>query len=349
MTHDVEVVVVGAGVIGLAAGAALARSGRAVIVLERHDGIAREISSRNSEVIHAGIYYPENSLKARMCVEGREQLYEYCANRGVPLRQLGKIIVATSEAEVAVLEELRERGSANGAPDLEMLSAEEVRRREPGVKARAGLLSPRTGIVDAHALCLAYAAEAESHGAQIALRTCVVGVDPVGDGFRVAAVGADGEVSTLACAAVVNAAGLASDTVAELVGIDVDARGYRLYPCKGDYFSLAPGAPLRLKHLIYPVHGKAGLGIHATLDLGGRIRFGPDATYVDRVDYSVSPDYAGVRPKLAGPGDDFRDFVIAEESEAGLAGFVNLIGIESPGLTAAGAIAERVVDLLRQL
>ena len=373
MSHEADVVVVGAGAVGLAAAAALARSHRGVVVLERHDRIASEISSRNSEVIHAGIYYPEGSLKARMCVEGRERLYQHCENRGVPQRQLGKVIVATCEEEVCVLEELRERGLANGAPGLEMWSGAEVRRQEPALRAAAGLFSPRTGIVDAHALCLSYAAEAESHGAQIALRNCVVGIDPIGTGFRVTAVGDDGEASAVTCAAVVNAAGLSGDAVAELVGIDVDERGYRLHPCKGDYFSLAPGAPLRLTRLIYPVHTTAGLGVHATLDLGGRTRFGPDATYVDSVHYDVdgekagsfaeavgrylpgirtewlSPDYAGVRPKLAGPEESFRDFVIAEESEAGLPGFVNLIGIESPGLTAAGAIAERVVALLEAL
>jgi L-2-hydroxyglutarate oxidase LhgO len=373
MNHEADVVVVGAGVVGLAAAAALARAHRGVVVLERHDRIASEGSSRNSEVIHAGIYYPEGTLKARMCVEGRERLYQHCENRGVPHRQLGKIIVATCEEEVGVLEELRERGLANGAPDLEMLSAEEVRRREPALRAAAGLFSPRTGIVDAHALCLSYAAEAESHGAQIALRTRVVEIDPIAGGFRVTAVGDDGEASAVTCAVVVNATGLCGDALAELVGIDVDERGYRLHPCKGDYFSLAPGAPLRVTRLVYPVHTAAGLGVHATLDLGGRIRFGPDATYVDSVHYRVeaekagsfaeavrrylpgiqtewlSPDYAGVRPKLAGPDEGFRDFVIAEESEAGLPGFVNLIGIESPGLTAAGAIAERVVELLRGL
>ena len=373
MSHEADVVVVGAGVVGLAAAAALARSHHGVLVLERHDRIASEVSSRNSEVIHAGIYYPEGSLKARACVEGRNLLYQHCENRGVPHRQLGKIIVATCEEEVGTLEELRERGLANGVPGLEMWSAAEVRRREPALRVEAGLFSPRTGIVDSHALCLSYAAEAESRGAQIALRTRVVGIDALGGGFRVTAVGDDGEDSEVTCAALVNAAGLSSDAVAELVGIDVDERGYRLHPCKGDYFSLAPGAPLRLARLIYPIQTTAGLGVHATLDLGGRIRFGPDTSYVDSVDYGIdaekagsfaeairrylpglrtewlSPDYAGVRPKLAGPDETFRDFVIAEESEAGLPGFVNLIGIESPGLTAAGAIAEQVVELLRGL
>jgi len=373
MSHEADVVVVGAGVVGLAAASALARSHRDVVVLERHNRIGSEVSSRNSEVIHAGIYYPEGSLKAQTCVEGRERLYRHCEDRGVSHRQLGKIIVATREEEVGILEELRERGLANGVPGLEMWSGSEVRRREPALRAVAGLFSPRTGIVDSHGLCLSYAAEAESHGAQIALRARLVEIDPIGSGFRLTAVGDDGAASAITCAAVVNAAGLSGDAVAELVGIDVGQRGYRLHLCKGDYFSLAPGAPIRLTRLIYPVHTRSGLGVHATLDLGGRIRFGPDATYVDSVHYGVdeekagsfaeavrryipgirtewlSPDYAGIRPKLAGPEESFRDFVIAEESEAGLPGFVNLIGIESPGLTAAGAIAERVVGLLRDL
>jgi L-2-hydroxyglutarate oxidase LhgO len=373
MSHEADVVVVGAGVVGLAAAAALAAAGRGVVVLERNDRIGSEISSRNSEVIHAGIYYPERSLKARMCVEGRERLYRRCESHGVPHRQLGKIIVATRQEEVGVLEELRGRGLANGAPGLEMWSAAEVRRREPVLRAVAGLHSPRTGIVDAHALCLSYAAEAESCGAEIVLRTRVVGIERIASGFRVSALGSDGEASALTCAALINAAGLCGASVAEMAGVDVDARGYRLHFCKGDYFSLAPGAPLRVTRLVYPVHTAAGLGIHATLDLGGRIRFGPDTTYVDSIDYRVdaekaasfaeavrrympglrtewlSPDYAGVRPKLAGPGEGFRDFVIAEESDVGLPGLVNLIGIESPGLTAAGAIAERVVELLRDL
>ena len=373
MSHEVDVVVVGAGVVGLAAAAALARSHRGVVVLERHDRIASEVSSRNSEVIHAGIYYPEGSEKARMCVEGRERLYQHCEDRGVSHRQTGKIIVATCDDEVGILEELRERGLANGVPGLEMLSAAQVGRREPALRAVAGLYSPRTGIVDSHALCLSYAAEAESRGAQILLRTRVVEIEAIASGFRVTAAGGDGARSAVTCASLVNAAGLSADAVAELVGIDVDQRGYRLHPCKGDYFSLAPGAPLRVTQLVYPVHTKAGLGIHATLELGGWIRFGPDTTYVDSVDYRVdaekagsfaqairrympgirtewlSPDYAGVRPKLAGPGEDFRDFVVAEESGPGFPGLVNLIGIESPGLTAAGAIAERGVDLLRDL
>ncbi|MFQ5416005.1 MAG: NAD(P)/FAD-dependent oxidoreductase, partial [Myxococcota bacterium] len=281
--------------------------------------------------------------------------------------------VGPQRGEVEVLETLRARAHANGVPELGFLRPADIRRREPDVTAVAALLSPQTGIVDAHALALSYAAEAEAHGAVLALRTDVLEIERTGGGYRVAARGGDGNVDALRAAAVVNAAGLAADAVAARAGFDVDARGYRLHPCKGDYFALAPGAPIAVNHLVYPVPAGPGLGVHATLDLGGRIRFGPDSEYVDSLDYAVdpakapqfatavqpylpgvdaaqlAPDFAGIRPKLAGPGEEFRDFVIAEESDDGAPGFVNLIGIESPGLTAAPAIAVRVVDLLAGL
>lgn len=369
MTPEIDVVVVGAGVVGLATAAALARAGRSVVVLERHEAIARETTSRNSEVVHAGLYYPPGSLKARFCVEGRERLYERCVRLGIPHRALGKLVVATREAELETVERLLETGRRNGAPGLEILDRPALRRLEPRVEARAALLSPRTGIVDAHAFSMSFVAEAETHGASFVFATAVVALERAGSLWRVHARGSDGDAA-VECAAVVNAAGLESDRVAALAGIDVDARGYRIRPCKGDYFALAPGVRLSLARLVYPVPAGAGLGIHATLDLGGRLRFGPDTEYVEAPRYDVDPakaepfaaavrrylpemraewlvpDMAGVRPKLAGPGEGFRDFVIAEESAAGFPGLVNLIGIESPGLTAAPAIAERVVELL---
>jgi L-2-hydroxyglutarate oxidase LhgO len=370
---EVDVGVVGGGVVGLACAAALARRGRSVVVLERHERFGSETTSRNSEVVHAGLYYPPGSLKARLCVAGRAALYERCAKLGIPHRRLGKLVVATQEAELETLEQLRRRGGENGAPGLEIVGAEAVRALEPALRALAALVSPATGIVDGLALCHSFAAEAEAHGALFALRTEVTAIATEPGGFRIAARGADGAPSELSCAAVVNAAGLAADRVAQGAGLDVDGLGYRLHPCKGDYFSLAPASPLRLARLVYPVPAGPGLGVHATLDLGGRIRFGPDAEYVERARYDVdpakadlfaaqiarylpairaewlAPDYAGVRPKLAGPGEPFRDFVVAEESAAGLPGFVNCLGIESPGLTAAPAIAERVAELLSSL
>ena len=375
---ECDVLVIGAGVVGLATAAALARAGRSVVVVERHDGFGRETTSRNSQVLHAGLYYPSGTWKARLCVAGSRALYARCQREGIPHRRIGKLLVATTDAEIATLERLRSLGTENGAPDLALLDADAVRRMEPSVSAIAALHSPATGIIDAHALCLSFAAEAEAHGAALALGREVVAIEPARPGFRVVAQHANGERESLDAAAVVNAAGLASDRIAALAGIDVDARGLRQHLCKGDYFALAPGAPLHFERLVYPVpagsaaepSSPAGLGVHVTLDLGGRVRFGPDAEYVDRIDYAIdpgkaerfaraaqrylptlraewlTPDQAGIRPKLAGPGQAFRDFAIEEESANGMPGFVNLVGIESPGLTAAPAIAERVVALL---
>ena len=373
MSADVDVVVAGAGVVGLACGAALARRGRRVVVLERHAGLARETTSRNSGVIHAGIYYPAGSLKAKLCVEGRELLYERCSREGIPHRQFGKLIVATNEAEIRVLEDLQAKGRANGAPGLELVDGRTVREREPCVRAVAGLTSPRTGIVDAHELCLSLAAEFEREGGTLLLHNTLEALERTGSGWRVTARAPGEPGASVESAAFVNAAGLAADRVAALAGIDVDAAGYRQHPCKGDYFALAPGAPLSFRGLVYPVHGAAGLGVHVTLDLGGRVRFGPDAHYVTAIDYAIdpgkaaefaeaagrylpglraewlTPDQAGIRPKLQAPGAPFRDFLIAEESARGLPGLVSLVGIESPGLTASLAIGERVADLLASL
>jgi L-2-hydroxyglutarate oxidase LhgO len=370
---DADVVIVGAGVIGLAAAAALTRAGRSVIVVERNSGIAQEITARNSNVIHAGIYYPEGSLKAVLCVAGREQLYALCSERNIPHRRLGKLIVAVEPAEVDILETLRSRGSANGVPDLELMAARDVIALEPDVRCEAALHSPASGIVDGHALSLSYLAEAESNGGVLALRTEVAEVALRSGSYRIRARDAHGALGEIECAAVVNAAGLDGAWLAERAGFDLDACGYRLNPCKGDYFSIAPSSGLRISHLIYPVPAEAGLGIHVTLDLSGRLRLGPDTEYVDAPRYDIdpdkgerfaraarrylpglerdwlAPDFAGVRPKLAGLGEGFRDFVIREESEVGHPGFVNLIGIESPGLTASPAIAARVVDLLASL
>jgi L-2-hydroxyglutarate oxidase LhgO len=365
-----DVVVVGAGALGLACGAAIARAGRSVLVLERNAGIARETSSRNSQVLHAGLYYPPGSLKARLCVEGAERAYARCAREGIPHRALGKLVVATEPGEVAVLETLRAQGEANGARGLALVDRAEVGRREPHVAALAALWSPGTGIVDAHALCSSYAAELALHGGDLLLRHEVVSLAPRAGGWQVEARGPDGEQEGAGCGAVVNAAGLAADRVAALAGVDVDAARYRQHLCKGDYFALAPGAPLRFGGLVYPAPHGAGLGVHVTLALDGRTRFGPDAEYVERVDYALdaakrerfaaaarryvpglrsewlTPDQAGIRPKLAGPGEPFRDFVVAEESARGLPGLVNLVGIESPGLTASEAIGARVAELL---
>ncbi len=364
----------------------MARAGRSVLVLEAEPGIARGITSRNSEVVHAGIYSPADSAKTALCIAGRRALYAWCAAKRVPHRKLGKLIVATRPEEVAIVEDLGRRAVANGVEGIERITGAEVARLEPEVAALAAIHSRETGIVDAHAFCQSLQAAAESAGAVVLCGRRVRALSRRSHGWRVEVeIGADGEAAhgaspgpsgpvaleSIDAGCVVDAAGLAADAVAALAGLDVEALGWRLFPCKGDYFALAPGTRVRLSRLVYPVPQQAGLGIHATLDLAGRIRFGPDTEYVDALDYRVEPakadafrdaacrylpglagaslvpDYAGIRPKLAGPGQGFRDFVIEEASAYGAPGFVACVGIESPGLTAALAIGDRVAALAR--
>jgi len=363
--------VVGAGVVGLACASACASAGRSVVVLEAEPGIARGVTSRNSEVVHAGLYYPADSLKTALCIEGRRALYPWCEARRVPVRRIGKLVVATSEAEIGTIEDLRARAAANGVEGLELLGRDAVARLEPEVEARVALHSTWTGIVDAHAFCRALQVEAEGAGAVVLCGRRVEALERRAHGWAVGLRDDAGARESIDAAVVVDAAGLAADRVATLAGLDVDALGWRIHPCKGDYFALAPGARVRIARLVYPVPQQAGLGIHATLDLAGRVRFGPDTEYVSALDYQVDPakaslfrdaarrylpglagaelvpDYAGIRPKLAGPGEGFRDFVIEEASRHGAPGFVACVGIESPGLTAALAIGARVADLAR--
>lgn len=372
-----DVVVIGAGIVGLAVAARLAGEGRVVTLLERRSAPAQETTARNSEVIHAGIYYAPGSLKARLCVEGRGLLYDRCREWRIPHRRVGKWIVATDDREAEVLEALHARASENGVAELEWADAARVRAAEPDVVCRAALWSASTGIVDAASLASSYEAEARRHGAQLVTACNVIALEPRAAGWRVTARTGSGEAETLDATAVVNACGLAADRVAALAGIDLDGARYRLNACKGDYFQLAPSAPLRFAHLVYPVPSGGGLGVHTSFDLTGRVRFGPDAQYLDgpadaaplQVDPAkavsfgaairryvptlrddwITPDFAGIRPKLSRDGEPVRDFVIQEESERGCPGLVNCIGIESPGLTAAGAIARYVAGLLRSL
>jgi L-2-hydroxyglutarate oxidase LhgO len=362
----IEAVVVGAGVVGLAVARALARAGREVVVLEREGLIGSHTSSRNSEVIHAGIYYPQGSQKARLCVRGRELLYAYCAARGVPHRRLGKIIVATEPAQEAALAGIAAAAAANGVDDLRPLGARELAGMEPGLRGVAGLLSPSTGIVDSHALMLSLQGELEDAGGAIAFGTAFAAARPTADGFEIEAA-AGAEPVRVAAGLLVNAAGLfAGEVAARIEGLAAPFRR-RVWFCKGSYFGTAARVPFR--HLIYPVPERDGLGVHLTLDLAGRGRFGPDTEWVDGLDYSLdptrgagftaairrywpalpdgalTPDYAGIRPKLAPAGGAATDFTIEGPEAHGLPGLVNLFGIESPGLTASLAIAETVADL----
>jgi L-2-hydroxyglutarate oxidase LhgO len=361
-----DCIVVGAGVVGLAVARSLAVAGRDVIVIEASDCIGSGTSSRNSEVIHAGIYYPRGSLKARLCVRGRNLLYRYCAERGVPHRRCGKLIVATDEAQTGKLEELAGKAAANGCSDLEMIDARAVHALEPEIRASAALLSPSTGIIDTHGLMLAYQGEAEDHGAMLAFNSPILGGEATASGIEIRTGGA--EPMRLKCRMLVNAAGLhAQEVAASIDGIPPSTIPAR-HLAKGNYFTLAGRPPFA--RLIYPVPEQGGLGVHATIDMGGQIRFGPDVEWVDRIDYGVDirradrfyaairsywpalpdgalqPGYSGIRPKLVPQGAPDADFLIQGEAEHGIPGLVNLYGMESPGITASLAIGETVADLL---
>lgn len=365
-----DAIVIGAGVVGLACAAVLARSGQSVVVVERHTRVGQETSSRNSGVIHAGLYYPTGSVRARLCVTGRELLYARCEREGLPYRRCGKLIVATTADECAVLERISSQARVNGAETV-LVDREEVARLAPAVRAVAGLWSPSTGIVDIHALVDSYRREAERGGAMVALDHAVIALDRDATGWRVRARTGRGEVSELRASSVINAAGLGAIDVAKLAGLAGDQLPHRLFPCKGDYFRLASRhAALARGPLIYPVPLHAGLGVHITFDLHGKVTAGPDTEYVDELRYDVdprkaaqfgaalrrylpdvvdsdlAPDYAGIRPKLYGPGDPASDFVIEDGTARGAPGLVNLFGIESPGLTASEAIAGVVLDLI---
>jgi L-2-hydroxyglutarate oxidase LhgO len=365
VVETVDCVVIGAGVVGLAVARALARGGRETIILERAPTIGTGISSRNSEVIHAGIYYPRGSLKARLCVAGRDLLYDYCATHGVEHRRCGKLIVATTPEQLAELDRLDTAARANGVADLVRLDAAEARRLEPEIACVGALLSPSTGIIDSHGFMLSLLGEAEALGAMIACGTAVTALTPRHDGTDLSIDGA--EEPALRARIVVNAAGLQACALAARVRGLAEDHIPRLFLAKGNYFTLSGRAPF--SRLVYPVPEPGGLGVHVTIDLAGQIRFGPDVEWIEAEDYDVDPrraarfyaairaywpglpdgalqpGYAGIRPKLSGPGEAAADFRIAGPAEHGVAGLINLFGIESPGLTASLALADEVVAL----
>lgn len=364
MSEAVDCVVVGAGVVGLAVARALALQGREVMVLEAADAIGTGTSSRNSEVIHAGLYYATGSLKARLCVQGRELLYAYCAERGVPHRRCGKLIVATSPDQIPALQGIEARARANGVGDLQWLDAEAAQALEPALQCVAALLSPSTGIVDSHALMLAMQGDLEHAGGMVVLNSPLAHAECAPNAIELVAV--DG--TRLVARSVVNAAGLhAPALAARFAGLGAAHVPVAHY-AKGNYFTLSGKAPF--SRLIYPVPEAAGLGVHLTLDLGGQAKFGPDVQWVDSPDDlavdpsrgdafyaevrrywpglrdgALVPGYAGMRPKIHGPDAAAADFVIQGPSVHGIAGLVNLFGIESPGLTSALAIGEHVAAL----
>jgi len=361
----VDCVVVGAGVIGLAVARKLAQAGREVIVLEAAEGIGTVTSSRHSEVIHAGIYYKAGSLMARMCVSGKQALYAYCRDHGIPHRNCGKLIVATTPKETEKLQSIRAHAEANGVLDMQALSGEAARALEPALNCDAALLSPSTGIIDSHAYMLALRGDAEEAGAACAFYTPLIRAKAAAGRIEVDA-GGDAPM-TIECDLFVNAAGLGAPAVARSIeGMPIELIPVP-YLAKGNYFSCSARAPF--SHLIYPVPEPGGLGVHLTLDMAGQARFGPDVEWVDAIDYAVDParaqrfypairrywptlpdgalmpSYSGIRPKIVPPAVASQDFLIQGPRDHGVAGLINLFGIESPGLTSSLAIADYVGEL----
>jgi L-2-hydroxyglutarate oxidase LhgO len=364
MSVDCDIAIIGAGIIGLAIASALSDDERNIYIVEKNMTHGMGVSSRNSEVIHAGIYDPPGSLKARFCVEGKELLYETCVRNNIPHRNIGKLIIATSEQERGKLEELMKNAELNGVRSLQILEGTRIRDMEPNIRAIAGLYSPETGIVSAHHLMDYYLHKAKTRRAEIVYGTNVTGIQKVSQGYQIATVDSNGDRFEFVAERVINSAGLYSDGIAGMLG-----KKYTIHYCKGDYFSINNVKKGMVQRLIYPVPeaNHVGLGVHLTLDLSGRMKLGPDATYIEKTEnYKVDaekrnkffdaavkflpfiqredivPEMSGIRPKLQGPGEYFRDFVISED----FPGFVNLIGIESPGLTAAPAIASYVSKIL---
>ncbi len=361
---DTDCVIVGAGVVGLAIAREMAMAGHECIVLEAGTVIGNVTSSRNSEVIHAGIYYPKDSLKAIACVEGKHRLYDYLREHHVPHKNITKLIVATSDAEVGTLDEIRAKAAANGVDDLEFLTPDEVTKLEPAIRCKAALISPSTGIVDSHAYMLSLQGEAEDHGAMLALSTRFIKASSIDGGFCVTADSA-GETTSLNCRLLINSGGLDSQDIAGAVdALAAESIPERLI-VKGNYFTLAGKSPF--SRLIYPVPEKHGLGVHVTIDMGGAARFGPDTELIDEINYdvdpkrsevfydavrrywpqiedgSLTPAYSGIRPKVQ---TEAADFMIMGPADHGVTGLVNCFGIESPGLTASLYLAERVRESL---
>jgi L-2-hydroxyglutarate oxidase LhgO len=363
--EKVDILVIGGGIIGLAVARTLSEDFEDVVLVEKEESFGRHTSSRNSEVIHSGIYYPQNSKKAKLCLSGSELIYEYAQQRNIPYSKCGKLVVATSEEEVTELLKLKENGEKNGVSGLEIIDAEKCQELEPQVKAVKALFVPTTGIIDTHKLMESLENDAEKNGAFLVYDMEVISIDPLDDGYVVNF--GNGEV--FEAIHIVNCAGLYSDQIAQMVGINIKRENLQLHWCKGEYFK--SNNIKNINHLVYPLPDPKGifLGIHLTINLRGEVRFGPNAYYLDELNYNMDETYkneflksinkyidinadklhrddCGIRPKLQPKGGDFRDFYIEEESEKGFPNFINCIGIESPGITASLAIAEEVKNLI---
>ena len=369
--EEVNITIIGAGVVGLSVAAKLSEGHKDIFIIERNSSFGQETSSRNSEVIHAGIYYPKDSLKAKTCVEGRRLLYEFCKDNNIPHRKTGKLIVAIDNNEIKYLEELYKNALDSGAGDLELLSKADIKRFEPYAQAEQAIFSPSTGILDTHSFMKKLAGLFQGQGGQIAYNTQISAIRRPGGGFEIVAQDRTGGEFRFISRILINCAGLDSDKIAAIAGLDKEE--YKLKCCKGDYFRVHNSKAKFINRLVYPVPRKegAGLGIHATVDLSGGLRLGPDDEYVEKINYDInpakrqsfyesvrtflpfvqlgdlSPDTSGIRPKLQGKSEPFRDFIIKEESESGFPGLINLIGIESPGLSSSMAIAEYVANLIQ--
>ena len=369
---DTEITIIGAGVIGLAIAEQVSGEHKNVFLIEKHLSFGQETSSRNSEVIHAGIYYTRNSLKAKLCVEGKWLLYDYCKKYEVPYRNCGKLIVATSEKEVDVIEGIRQTAIGNGVNDLVMFGKEQIAELEPNIFAVKAIYSPSTGIVDSHSLMKQYETNAINNGCQIVYGSEVTGIEQIQNGYKIDLLDADKEKYSFTTSIIINSAGLTSDKISEMAGIKDD--NLKILFCKGEYFRINPPKNKLINRLVYPVphQNMEGIGIHVTVDMGGGVKLGPDVKYLESnvYDYKltaskqeaffisakkflpflefddIAPEMTGLRPKIQKPGEPLRDFYIMEETGRGYPGFINLIGMESPGLTSSIAIAKYVDKLI---
>jgi L-2-hydroxyglutarate oxidase LhgO len=370
---DAEITIVGAGIVGLAIAEKLSREFHEVYLIERHSSFGQETSSRNSEVIHAGIYYPKGSLKSRLCLEGKKLLYDYCMTYDVPFKGCGKLIVATNKYETGILESIRQTAIQNGVDDLQILDREEISVMEPEVFALKAIYSPSTGIVDTHLLMKRYETNTINNGGEIVYGSEVTGIGKIEGGYEIKLLDSDKKNFSFTTGILINSAGLASDRISEMAGLKDE--NLRIMFCKGEYFRLSPPKNKLITRLVYPVplHNLEGIGIHVTIDMAGGVKLGPDVTYLGSniYDYTVDagkkevfyrsaskflpflepgdifPEMAGIRPKIQKPGTPVRDFYIEEETGRGCPGLINLIGIESPGLTSSLAIANYVRSLIR--
>jgi L-2-hydroxyglutarate oxidase LhgO len=369
---DAEITIIGAGVIGLAIAESLTESYKNVFLVEKHNTFGQETSSRNSEVIHAGIYYEKNSLKSKFCLEGKGLLYDYCKRYNIPYKNCGKLIVATTEEEISLIKNIADNASRNGLSDLIILEKQEIKELEPEINALKALFSPSTGIVDSHALMKQYEINTTNNGGRLAYGCEVTSIEKINKGYLITVIDSDKKNFSFTSEIVINSAGLTADKISEMAGIKDN--NLKIYFCKGEYFRIKPPKNKLVSRLIYPVPHKnlEGVGIHITIDIAGGVKLGPDVTYLESniYDYKLTPskhsaffesskrylpfleyddifpEMAGIRPKIQKPGDPQKDFYIAEESKRGYPGFVNLIGMESPGLTSSIAIAKYVKGLV---